>query len=90
MVNDAEANGTVIPDIIHVKLMGDGTQIAKELNIVNITFTIIEEGGKVMSIDGNHSLAILKVSESDDDKLYAVLKDIIDEARDLNCLSVEG
>jgi len=55
------------PDTIRVKLTGDGTQIAKGLNIVNIAFTILEEGRKAMSIDGNHSLAILKVSESDDD-----------------------
>ena len=42
-----------------------------------------------MSVTGNHSLAILKTSESNHDELFCALKDIIEEARDLNSISVE-
>lgn len=40
-----------IPDIqkIHVKLTGDGTQIARGLTIMNIAFTILEEGDQAYS-----------------------------------------
>lgn len=89
MVNNAESNGTQLPDTLHVKLTGDGTQIARGFNVVNFAFTILEEGEKAMSVRGNHSLAILKVSESNGDELFCALKDIIDEARDLNCISVK-
>ena len=76
MVNDAELKGAQIPDTIRVKLTGDGTQIAKGLSVVNFAFIILE-GDKAMSVKGNHSLAILKVSESNDDELFRALKDII-------------
>ena len=57
--------------------------------VVNFAFTVLEEGEKAMSIRGNHSLAILEVSESYDDELFRALKDIIDEARDFNCVLVK-
>ena len=88
MVHTAELNGTQIPSTICVKLTGDGTQIAKGLTVLNFAFTVLE-GEKAMSVTGNHSLAILKVSESDDDEHFCALQDIIEEARDLNCVSVE-
>lgn len=89
MVNNAELNGTQFPDTIRVKLTGDGTQIAKGFSVVNFAFTLLEEGEKAMSVRGNHSLAILKVSESNDNELFCALTDIIKEARNLNCISVK-
>ena len=41
-----------------------------------------------MSVRGNHCISILKVSESNCDELLCGLKDIINEARDLQCITV--
>jgi hypothetical protein len=61
---------------------GDGTQIGRGLSVVNFAFTIIEEGGQAGSVKGNHTIAILKVSENYDD-LAA------EEAKDLEVVTVE-
>jgi hypothetical protein len=42
---------------VRVKLSGDGTNVGKHLHVINITFTILEEGSKAMSADGNHLVA---------------------------------
>ena len=82
-------NGAQIPETICVKLTGDGTQISRGFNLINFAFTVLEEGNKAMSVKGNHSLAILKISEANDDELFCALRDIIEEARNLNCVSVQ-
>ena len=63
------------PDIqkIHIKLTGDGTQIARGLTIVNITFTILED--QATSVLGNYSVAIFKIVENYEN-LAAALEDI--------------
>lgn len=72
-----------------IKLTGDGTLIARGLNVVNIAFTILEEGQRACSVSGNHTVAILKVSESYEG-LSAGLKDICDEASDLKSVEING
>lgn len=56
--------------------------------MVNVAFTILEEGQQATSVSGNHSIAILRVSESYDN-LAAGLEDIIREAEDLEVITVE-
>jgi len=58
--------------------------------VVNIAFTILEEGTKACSAQGNHTIAILKVSESDYDALYEALEDIITEAKNLMIIAIDG
>lgn len=79
--------GIDTPDIIRIKLTGDGTQIGRELKVINFTFTIIDEVEKAQSITGNYSLAILQTSESYDD-LANGLQDICNEAKDIQVLAV--
>ena len=88
MAKIAKENDKPLPNTIRIKLTGDGTQIGRGLSIVNVAFTILEEGGMAMSVRGNHCVAILKIPESNHDKLYQGLKPIIDEARDLDCITV--
>ena len=60
-----------VPSTIRIKLTGDGTQIARALSVVNVNFTVLEEGqSRACSAFGNHSIAILRVSEK-----YKELKD---------------
>lgn len=78
------------PDTIRVKLTGDSTQIARGLNVVNIAFTILEEGRQMAcSASGNHSIMILKVAEKYED-LAAGLEKLIAEAKDLEVLSIDN
>ena len=48
---------------IQVRLSGDGANIGNRLHVINVTFTILDEGKKAMSSDGNHLVAIIKESE---------------------------
>ena len=78
---------TDLSSTIRVKLTGDGTKIARGLNVVNFAFTLLEEGTKARSVAGNHTIAIMKVSESYDE-LISGLKDVCQEARDLEVITV--
>ena len=72
---------------IRVKLSGDGTNIGKRLYVINITFTMLDEGGKAMSADGNHLIAVIKESENYD-KLEQSLADIRKDVGSLQEISV--
>ena len=54
---------------------------------MNFAFTLLEEGTKARSVAGNHTIAIMKVSESYDE-LISGLKDVCQEARDLEVITV--
>lgn len=78
-IKQASEQGICIPETFRIKITGDGTQIARGLNIVNIAFTILEEKHKACSVFGNYSLAILKIPE-DYEGLASRLQDICEEA----------
>jgi len=71
-----------------VKLTGDGTQIGRGITVVSIAFTVLEEGNRACSSSGNHSLAILKVHESDYTKLCDAMQDIVIEASNLKSVII--
>ena len=72
-----------------VKLTGDGTQIDRGLTVVNVAFTILEEGNKARSASGNHSIGIFKVSE-DYHALISAMQDIITEAKSLKNVTINN
>ena len=74
---------------MRVKLSGDGTRIGKRLNVVNFTFTLIDEGYKAYACEGNHILAIFK-DEEDYNSLKSALADIIREVENLGSIDVNG
>jgi len=69
-------------------LTSDGTQIGRGITVVNIAFTILEEGNRACSSSGNHGLAILKVRESDYTELYDAMQDIVIEASNLKTVTI--
>ena len=81
-------NGFNTPNTIRIKLTADGTRIARAFNVVNIAFTILDEGRKAQSVLGNYSVAILKVEESYNE-LALGLQDICSEAKDLEVITVK-
>ena len=87
-VKQASEKGISIPETFRIKITGNGTQIARGLNIVNIAFTILEEKHKACSAFGNYSLAILKIAE-DYKELSSGLQDICEEAADLQIVTIQ-
>ena len=72
---------------IKVKLSGDGTCIGKRLNVVNFTYTILNEGKTAMTESGNYVLAILKTKENYD-SIRISLEDLRKEMEDLKEITV--
>ena len=46
---------------LKMKLIGDGTFIGKYIHFVTIAFTLYNEGNLVISAEGNHNIAIIRV-----------------------------
>ena len=88
VVKQASKDGKNFPDNVRVKLTGDGTRIARGLNVVNFAFTILEDS-RARSASGNHVFAILKITESYDE-ILAGLQDVCDEAKDIEVISIDG
>lgn len=86
LVND---NAEQVPHKLHVNVTGDGTLIARSLNVVHVAFTILEEGGHACLLSGNHTIAILKVAENYE-ALSAGLQDICDEVKNLKSIDIGG
>ena len=55
-------------------MSGDGTHISKCLHVHNFTFTVLEEGSRAYTCEGNHILAILKEPENYD----VLMKELVD------------
>ena len=72
---------------IKVKLSGDGTCIGKRLNVVNFTYTILNEGNIAMTESGNYVLAIIKTKENYD-SIRVSLGDLKDEMENLKEITV--
>jgi len=87
LIEQASTDGKDFPNKIGVKLTGDGTRIARGLNIINFAFTILEDN-RAQSASGNHVFAILKTTEGYDE-ILAGLQDICDEARDIEVISID-
>ena len=80
--------GFNIPDTIRIKLTANGTRIGRAFNVVNITFTILDEGRKAQSVLGNYSIVILKIEEPYNE-LALGLQDICSEAKDLEVVTIK-
>lgn len=74
-------------DVLRLKLSGDGTKICRKLNMINITFTMLNEGKLAMSPCGNHTLAIINGTE-DYEALKNSLSDLIKEVTELKSITV--
>ena len=74
---------------IRVKLTGDGTNIGKRMHVVIIAFTVIDEELAAMLSEGNHTIAILRITENYED-LRLELQDIVNEINTLKSITVDG
>ena len=75
-----------VTDVLQVKLSGDGTKICRKLNLINFTFTLLNEGDIAMSPKGNHTIAIIDACDNYD-ALQTALSDIIKEVGELHTIT---
>ena len=73
---------------VRIKLSGDGTYIDKRLHVVNFTFTILDEGKRAFSGEGNYCLAIIREEESYEG-MKTALADICEEVERLHSIEVD-
>ena len=76
-------------DTLKVKLSGDGTKVCRKLNVINFTFTLLNEGDIAKSPRGNHTIAIINGCEGYD-LLANALSDIRNEVLQLKSVSLDG
>ena len=76
-------------DKLQVKLSGDGTKVCRKLNLINFTFTLLNEGDLAKSPKGNHTIVIISAIEGYD-TLKTALSDICEEAQRLTSIEVNG
>lgn len=77
------------PPTLQVKISGDGTQVCQKLHLINITFTLLNEGARAMSASGNHSIAVIHTEEKYE-TLATALADVRAEMSTLTTVTVGG
>jgi hypothetical protein len=74
--------------IIHVKLGADGTNIGRNLKLLNFTFTIINEGAKAKTATGNYTLGIFEIENENYTSVSTCFKELIEEFEQLKTIKV--
>lgn len=74
---------------MNVKIAADGTNIGRDLSIINFTFTVLNESKKAKTAVGNYTLGISKLNE-DYDGLEEPIKYIINNIKDLKKFEFKG
>ena len=72
-----------------MKLSGDGTNMGKNLHVVNFAFTILEEGERAYGPSGNHCIAIF-MEEERYGSIKKCLSDIVTEVEEIKTLDIGG
>ena len=71
---------------LNVKVSGDGTRIGKSLQLLKVTYTIINEGNVVMSEKRNYVITVIKTKE-DYIGIRGSLSDLRNEMRNLSSIT---
>ena len=74
---------------LKIKVSGDGTRIGKRLQLLNVTYTIINEGNIAMSEKVNYVLAVIKTKDDYTD-IRGSLSDLRDEMKKLDSITCEN
>lgn len=75
-------------NIIHVKLGADGTNIGRNLKLLNFTITIINEGVKAKSATGNYTIGIFEIENENYAAVQVCFKELIEEMEQLKEMKV--
>ena len=79
-------NGEII-----IKFSGDGTNICRNIKMLNFTFTIINEGQKAKTASGNYTLGVFDIDIENYEELLNILNDLAQQIDNLiNTIDVDG
>ena len=81
-------DGVELTENVKIKVSGDGTRVGKRLQILNVTYTILNEGKVAMSEKGNYVLAIIKTKD-DYSAIRESLKDLREEMMNLSNITIK-
>ena len=84
----AEQNNPFRDGTIHVKLSADGTNIGRNLKLLNFTFTILNEGARAKRATGNYTLGIFEIENEQHGSLTECFKELIEEFESLSEIEV--
>ena len=74
-----------------IKFSGDGTNICRNIKILNFTFTIINEGQIAKTASGNYTLGVFEIEAENHEELVRLFKDIAQQIDGLkNTIDVDG
>ena len=76
--------------VLYVKFSADGAQNVKNKLILNLTFTILNEGSKAKTASGNYTFGIFDIDKEDYEELCLVLNDIKDQIEKLDNIEIDG
>ncbi|CAF0834792.1 unnamed protein product [Brachionus calyciflorus] len=76
-------------DTLYIKLSADGTNIGRNLKLLNFTFTIINEGSKAKTANGNYTIGIFEIDHENYDTLTKCFKELIEELRNLKEITID-
>ena len=74
---------------IKIKVSGDGTRAGKRLQLLNVTYTIINEEKIAMSEKGNYIVAVIKTKD-DYEGIRESLSDLIVGMRNMKDINIDG
>lgn len=73
---------------LHIKLGADGTNIGRNLKLLNFTFTIINEGAKAKTANGNYTIGIFEIENENYEAITKCFKELIDEFRHIEHITL--
>ena len=69
--------------IIHIKLSADGTNIGKTIKMINLTFSLINEGVKATTASGQYTLGLIEIENEEYDSLKPWFVEIVKQLQEL-------
>ena len=76
---------------VTIKFSGDGTNICRNIKLLNSTFTVINEGQKAKTALGNYTIGIFDIDTENYEELLRLLKDLALQIDNLsNTLEIDG
>ena len=75
-------------EIIHIRLAADGTNIGRCLKLLNFTFTILNEGPRSLTANGNYTLGIYEMENENYENLLICFKEHVDELSNLKEIKI--
>jgi len=75
---------------LHIKLSCDGAQLIKQKLILNLTFTVLDEGKIAETSKGNYTCGIFEIPEEDYETICACLEQIKLQINSLSEIEIDG